>query len=701
MPSGASKRPRQPLQPAGWSRYSGGLTAAAVVTIMLGLAGPACTASMLAALALFTVPGILLWRLAELGAGSPAPLVERLAIGAALGIGLSTTLSILCSWLWGFSPSKLALVLVALSAALFAVGRLVPTLHASAPDEATDVGGLACVFIVAASVALIAPYAAFARRTSEGVAFSTLQKTDLLHHMVTVAEVSRGIPPANPYFSGETLHYFWWAHVLPAFAWGLSGYRSSPRDVIVLAALAYSVVTVLAVSAAFRAMYSDRRVLWVLMTLTVLAPGYTDLFVLARWLMQSLPGGGPAIVQRLFTDDWGGAYTGYSHGFFRSFLVEPHNTLALAMVAVLMALGARYGFSSAPARVALVQGALLGWSLATDTFVGMLVAATWAIGGAVELLRGSGRRPRVLGSLAASALAAAPVLALMLLLRMVVPGERTLVVKPYLTMLLLSPVYFIADYGPLAVLGAAGLIGWFRDRREADETIRFLAVLTAVCLVAMFFVSHVQVGTQVFRKAGLLLRLPLAALAGWAVARILDARQPWLRRALAISVIVAIPTLVTDVARITGRGPVPDHVYVVSPEDVSAYDWMKEHLPSAALVQELPGEVPGVVALAQRRTALGDWVHAANYQIGEQRVGDRHRDIYRVLFLGPDAGRARDVAAKYGIEYVFVGREAREKATAAAIQKFERCPATFEPVYRQGGVVVYRVDLTATPGPGC
>jgi hypothetical protein len=299
-------------------------------------------------------------------------------------------------------------------------------------------------------------------------------------------------------------------------------------------------------------------------------------------------------------------------------------------------------------------------------------------------------------------LAAGPILGLMVLLQMVELGHRTLVVRPYTTLILLAPVYFLTDYGPLAATGVAALIGSLRrGRRDPDETTRFLGILAVVCLGAMFFISHVQVGTQVFRKAGLVLRLPLAILSGGVIATILEGGRPRLRCLLLIGVAIALPSVATDVGLITALGPVPDRVYHVSSEDASAYAWMKRHLAPTALVQEIPGDFPGVVALAERRTALGDWIHAANYQVGDERVGERHRDIYHKLFMGHDAGQAHEVARQYGIEYVYVGREAREKAAPEALDKFARCKAYFEDVYHRDGIAVYRVRPMASKQEGC
>jgi len=663
-----------------------------MAAIMVWLGGVLSTLIVVLSLALFVTPGLCLWRLIEPTSTVRPEFAEFCTIGAVIGLGFSTTITVLVTLACGFRPVAVAVILGAVSTGLAVVNsrraRSMP--HVARPRG--PIVAIGSVFVVAVSLALSISYANFAQQTERGIRFSNLHKTDLLHHMVTASELTRAIPPQNPYFSGEVLHYFWWAHVLPAFGYAVGGHSSTPRDIIVLAALTYSALAVLAILVALRTVVSDRRVLCVLMTLSVLAAGYSDVVVLARWLITSVPGhGSGGLLNYLFTDDWGGAYTGYSHGLFRSFLVEPHSTVAMALLAVQVVLIVRHGFPGMLKRIAVIQGLLLGWTLATDTFIGLLVATTWAIAGIVAIAHHPAESKRATTSFVLVGVAASPVLLMMVYLHMVEPGQKTLLLKPYTTLIALAPFYFLADYGALAVAGLAGVISAVRQGRRIAEPTRSFLVLTTVCVFAMFFVTHVEVGTQVFRKAGLVLRVPLAALAGSAIAGVIEHGRPWLRRLLLLGVAAALPSVVTDVSRISGFGPVPDQVFYVSADDAAAYEWMKRHVAREALVQELPGAIPGVVALGEHRTALGDWVHASNYQIGEPRVLERHKAIYRTLFLGRDAAMAHAIAIRYGIAYLFIGREAREKATPEALDKFATAPAYFEPVYGRGGAVIYRV----------
>lgn len=684
---------------AGRSRVAcaaGALAAATVLAVMLWLGGPAATAATLAGLGLFGFPGALLWRAWHPPAGLDG-VAERAITGLVIGLGLGPTAVALAA-LAGGSALGTTLALAAGAAALVVSRR--PGAPPVRPVAARD----GAAFVVAASAAvvgvagaLLVPYASFGRVTPRGLAFTELQKTDLLHHVVTTIELARGIPPQNPYFSGEVLHYYWWAHVLPGLASRLAGAGAGPCEVTLLSALAYSLVAALAVLVALRARSRDPRVAGILLAMAVLASGYNALVAVARWAVARTPAAAAGL-GRLLTDDWGQEYTGYSHGLFRSFLVEPQSTLAIAMIAVALTLGMRHGFFAARPRVALAQGALLGWSLATDAFLGALLGAAWALGGVGALVSGAGGRGRIVRALGAIALTAGSVIALTLRLGMVRPGEPTLVLKPYLSLLAIAPAYFVLDYGPLALTGALGVALALRRRREADETTRLLLVLTGVSLAAMFFVSHVQVGTQVFRKAGLVVRLALLLLSVPAVAGMLARRSP--RRVLAIAIVAATPTLVTDVVRIAGVGPLGDRVHYVGPADAAAYAWMRTHVADTALVQELPGAVPASIALGERRAALGDWVHAANYQVGEARVHARHQDVYRTLFMGRDGAAALAVAERLGIAYVYVGHDARRKMPPEAVAKFARCPRGFRPVYEAGDVVLYRVRPAAAGG-GC
>jgi hypothetical protein len=654
------------------------------------------TLFFMSGLILFILPGILLLRVMVKDERLAFESEDILFVGAALGFGVSCTLTALIAYSLGFDSWAITLGLVLLIVLPLRWVRLGirPRIGASRLGAAHR--QLLSGFLIMTMLALVIPYASFGKATGKGIAFNGLHKTDLLHHLATSIELTKGIPPENPYFSGEHLHYHWLSHIFPAFIYSFSGFSILPRDIIVLTALIYTLLFVGVLFVVIRSFYSDQKIICLLMVLSLAAYGYNDIFVLGRSLVHVLSNTAlkQVIWNRFFVDDWGQQYTGYSHGWFRSFFAEPHITLALSLIMSVIVISKRNGFLPGRTSVAFIQGTLMGCSIAMNSFIGILFVLSYGLFSLNKIFV-NGLKRQILKPLAVMALTIVAMLGFMIFFQMVVPGHQSLTVKPYLTMLILSPLYLLIDYGPAVALAIVGLVLLLRKKGQLDDNITFLIFLGVVSLLFMFFVQYPDIGTQVIRNGGTILRLPLVILSGIAVQEIMrrGREKACMRgnRILLISLLIALPTPLLDIYRISEFDKQDEETYYISPQDYEAYRWIKLNLPRQAIVQDMPAGISGIVALGERRTCLGDWVHATNYQIGTQRVSERHKDIYRTLFHGKNINNALNVVRKYGIDYIYVGVEARQRIDSDAIEKFDQSTDHFEKVYSVNGVSVYLV----------
>ena len=80
----------------------------------------------------------------------------------------------------------------------------------------TDLG--ACALVLLAVPAIVGrPYAHVGIDLPEGRAYRAYFTADFVWEMAVVAEVAKGdMPPRNPYYLGDNLHYYWLMHLLPA-----------------------------------------------------------------------------------------------------------------------------------------------------------------------------------------------------------------------------------------------------------------------------------------------------------------------------------------------------------------------------------------------------------------------------------------------------------------------------------------------------
>jgi hypothetical protein len=167
----------------------------------------------------------------------------------------------------------------------------------------------------------------------------------------------------------------------------------------------------------------------------------------------------------------------------------------------------------------------------------------------------------------------------------------------------------------------------------------------------MFFVRYPEVGTQVFRKTQTAFRIALVAFSGLAL-RELRSFSNW----VFINIYSWVPwywPLPQRWSQIFGRILTFDKkeakTYYVNQQDYDAYRRMRQNHFTVGYYSRNSERYLQYPAFAQRRTALGDWVRAENYQIGTERVLSRHKDIFRTLFQGDDVYDALRVMDKYNI----------------------------------------------------
>src|SRR5207344_3026923 len=97
----------------------------------------------------------------------------------------------------------------------------------------------AWAFVVLAIVAIVGrAYAKIGSDVPEGRAYRAYFTADFVWAMAIVAEVSKGdIPPKNPYYNNDSLHYYWLMHLLPAVEYHHAPNGSSIQELLVVNAL--------------------------------------------------------------------------------------------------------------------------------------------------------------------------------------------------------------------------------------------------------------------------------------------------------------------------------------------------------------------------------------------------------------------------------------------------------------------------------
>jgi hypothetical protein len=416
---------------------------------------------------------------------------------------------------------------------------------------------------------------------------------------------------------------------------------------------------------------------------------YYGWFVIAHHFARLLPASLAIRLESQF------AYGSVSHLFQRLLMVEPQAILALTVflfvITVVLSVDRRLGFA-----LSCFLGLAIGIEFGIDSWLGLTLAAwfagiqlmrLWDHWGNLELWSQSLLVASITGILWAT----------FFVVRMVGFSSGSLVsVAPYWWGLKFGILQYVIEYGPMLLLGLLGLKSlWGGSRLRAFS----LGLIAAMAVFFDLFVGIAQLPH--FRIGNRLLPVVLLAGAAWFFehAKLTPARK-WLVLA---AIALAVPTFMTDIVGASNILDRHDTAYVSS-ADLKACEWIRTHLPTAAIVQSRPDyvgdylvppsagfgqELSLIPTFALRRSALGEEYSARSVCAGcDNLVKLREADL-DTMFRAPDATEVISMTAKYKIDYLYVGPY-EQNAYPNFLGVLSASPR-FNQIYDEDSVHIFRI----------
>jgi hypothetical protein len=662
-------------------------TAAAFAGTLALVASPANILIALAEKAAMLLPGLLIVRAA---AGPAAGWLPILAFGPFLGFGLSS-LSLLGFWalgargLWilGAAP---AVVLLLVPFARRARDRWsFPTVLAG--DRTALLATLLLVPLIVG-----APFAHVGDALPEGKAYRAYFTADYVWRRAVVAEVTKGeIPPANPFYRDDALHYYWLPHLSSAVS-----YRNGHVDLDEVLLLDSVVIDAAFVTFLFGLARWFVPVPWAAalgVATALTATSYEGIYALWEYWRFNVA---LVLVRDLNIDAitrwWFGAMP--VDGLQRVLFYQPHHAVGygLGFMGVFAVAARRRRFDP---MVFAVAGVLLGLSTLVSSFAGLMLTCVAALWEACSVVRWR-EWWRAISHAAAAAFPLALAAALATALQYVDAGSSIITLGP-------NPLAFVSvwfatalSFGPMLVLAAIAAMACVRLRH--DRALVF-AALWLTCVVFYFYVDvrdhqDVYVGWRVghlwfIASAG------LSAIAFRWLSELPAVRRRLLAVAVSFIVLAALPTTIIDVYNTQDihnftQGAGFTWTLLVSPQEQEALAWIKAHTAPDAVFQldAMKREAQGwayLPAFAERRMGVGlpiSMVPLKKYQKGSRWA--------TWLFETSSAESAHSLAAHNGIQYLYLGRAEREQHPTAQA-RFDEAPQYFEAVFRNSEATIYRV----------
>lgn len=646
---------------------------------------------LLAVLAWFAVPGVVLAR--RLYGGKPGGGMSALLAGAPWGYVMS---SLVLLGLWASGVRRFPVLMLAPIPATILVWparRLRETLEPPLLGR-RDLAAVA--FVLLAVLAIVArPYSRVGIDLPDGRAYRAYFTADFVWAMAVTAEVSKGdIPPKNPYYVDDALHYYWLMHLLPS-----AEYRSAGGDIRIEEVLL-------------------ANGLWA----SLMFGGFFYFFV--RHFVERPWAAAVACIGVLFCSSfeglerlwWTGAsldqlrsvnidavgnwfYQGMKvDGLHRALFWQPQHLVGylVGFSALLLLVEAR---DASKAALLFLAGVFLGLSMLLSSPAAAMIAAVAASYETFRLARARQWKAFVPCALAA-AVPMAGALALSAALQYVdtrSPGNP--LVKFGVNSLATHRVWLtiFLNFGPVVIVAGLGLAAaiW----RDALET--FVPILITVAVSAAFYVL-VDVpdhnGVYVAWRASHVIFMALAPLCGFAVqewwAAGGAARWAMVSAAAAVA-LAALPTVVIDIYNaqdVANRtdGPGFKWTVVLTPAELEGLAWIKQHTPINARVQIEPfsrnRDAYYVTAFGERRMSGGlptGLIPIAKYET----VSGKIRELYQAA----SARDAYDRALSLCVDYLMIGPP--ERAAYPALQPLlDANPHFFLPVFHNDALAIYAVS---------
>lgn len=669
------------------------IASAAVIATVAAIAPRFESILVLGAIAWFAVPGVLAMR-ALYGAGPGAPLAAWL-VGPAAGYGLSL-MALLAMWAaGGRGPLVIAASPVVALVPVLALRRMRPLLDPPRLDRRD----MAFVLVLLLTVPLVVgrPFAKVAEPMPDGRAYRAYFTADFVWAMVVANEVSKGdIPPANPFYRGDALRYYWSSHLLAAAEYRDLRNRLTVEQVLLLNSVGVSLLFVAFFYGFSRHFISRPSAAAAGCALALLCAGFEGLERLITFWRAGLP---LRLVNEINIDAvtrW--YYSGMPvDGLHRMFLYQSHHLMgyAASLAAILVLAGAR---DAGRMGVALVTGSLLAVSLLISSFIAVMLGIVVALIYAWRLISA-----RAWGAIVPCALGGAVPVALAVVASEALQyvdhtGGSFLAFGPNTSATTRWPQVFALSFGPLLAGAVAGLALALTRRA------RHLLPLALIVVVSLLFYFLVDVpdhqGVWVGWRAGHLLIVSSGVLTAFALQE-LWARGLAVRSVTALTVIMlalaSAPTVAIDVynaqyVELRRQGPGFPWVLVLTPPEIEGLDWLQRNTPAEAIVQvdahvRASASWGYIPAFAKRRMSAGQTISMAplaKYNRASERLHEH-------LFRAPDASRAHDAAQRAGIDYIVSGPPERSDNPAFE-PMLDGSNGRFVPVFRNEALSIYRVS---------
>lgn len=616
---------------------------------------------------------------------------ESLIFGVPLGLMLSGYVTLMLGYLrhWSVPVITIALLILTAMTSLYAIRRrqspLLRCLRLWKSADFSVLGGMGLTVLGFVTI----PFSRVGELTPDGHAYTWLFGFDFLMRTAYSASITIGLPIDHIHMAGVPLQMYLVGYVLPAFSYTLCGETVHLQAILLVAEILFDLVFVGCLLAFWRLFAKSANALLLTAVVALIGYSYYGWLVIARHFASFLPVSLATKLEAQFE------FGSVSHLFQRLFMIEPQAVLALSVflfiLTVVLSSDRRLGLA-----LSCLLGLAIGVEFGVDAWLGLTLAAWFA---SVQLMRLWGHwddREVWFQSLSVAAIMGF-LWATFFMVHMVgFSSGSLLTIRPYWWGIKFGVVQYAIEYGPMLPLGLLGLWSLWKSSRLRAIALSLIVAIAVFqdLFVGIAYLPHFRTGNRL---------LPIVFLAGtaWLFEHTKPARAgKWLALA---AIVLAVPTFVTDIIGASNISNRYDTYYVRS-ADVKACEWIRTHLPRAAIVQSKPdyvgdyqvspslrgeNEISLIPEFALRRSALGAEYSARSLCAGCDNLAYLRESDLDTMFRARDAAEVLSMTAKYKIDYLYVGPY--EQNQYPGFLSVLLASPRFEEIYDQDSVHIFQI----------
>lgn len=533
------------------------------------------------------------------------------------------------------------------------------------------------------------PYKNLGVLVGDNYLYAWLFGHDFINRLVHVESLSKGMPLESMLFSGEKLSYYWLGYVFPALLHNMKSVTLEIQQLLQLTQLYYSILTTAALILFLKKYIQEKKIFIITVMLALCCYSYVWLINVGVKVLTLASKLFPFVMDKSVMN-----FSGFSHGFYRFFLVEPQAILAIGVMLMILNL---YGTSMTTYRCILI-GSLLGLLFGVEATNGIMLMLWFGGMGLYYFIMHKQARFQLALKHIIAVTCAVLVYAVLFSIKMYSfsTGKGALQLSLNWFALKEGVAYLPIAYGPPFILGMAGLIRIFKKRETYSHWVIHYIVLLGVGLFFVFFIQNSTEYHFGLLKATRIIPISLLMLTVYFFQSRVDTDK--IGKGIIFLILLAFPSIISDNLIASDISNPSTFVRVA---DMDAARWIKNNIPPDAIVQAEPN-YPGVddngiwpkyaysfiPIFAHRKTAIGEWKVSSQEHGRPEEVAERFRAIKR-MYSSKYIKECLDVINRYRINYIYVG-DLERSAYGDGLVKFNN-GTYFSIVYKRGNTLIYKV----------